>query len=157
MPGTIICAVEEDREDVVQTAGELARDQGTRVLLAHVRADAPRLYSAAERERERNRIHRQGAAVLRRARRLVPDEIETEEQVLLGATAEQLTELAREQDAQLIVVGAGRQGPVTSLLFADVSRRLSREAPCALVVVPEGIGREADSEVPEPASRAAAG
>lgn len=157
MAATIICAVEENRDDVVQTAGELARDQGARILLAHVRADAPRFYSNTERERERNRIYGQGADVLRRARRLIPAGTETEEQVLLGPTADQLAELAREQDAQLIVVGAGRRGPVTSLLFADVSRVLSRQSPCALVVVPEAIERQSDVDTSEPAPRAAAG
>jgi nucleotide-binding universal stress UspA family protein len=157
MAGTIICAVEEDREDVVQTAGELGRDQGARVLLAHVRADPKLFNSQTERERERNRAHHRGVAVVRRARRLLPDDLETEEQVLLGATAEQLAELAREQGARLIVVGAGRHGPVSSLLFADVSRILSREAPCALVVVPKGLERLTDLGTPHHATQAAAG
>lgn len=138
MTGTIICAVDDTiRDHVARVAGELAVEGDMRVLLVHVRPDPKLDGSQAERERQRHRAHRLGTAVLRRAQSSLPEDVESEGRVLLGPTTEQLTAIARDEAAQLMVVGASRRGPVASVLFASVSRILSREAPCPLVIVPE--------------------
>jgi nucleotide-binding universal stress UspA family protein len=144
LTGTIICAVDDAaRDDVVQVAGELAVEANVRVLLVHVRPDPKLDGSRTERERQRHRAHRLGTDVLDRAQRSLPEEVKAEGRVVLGPTVEQLTAIARDEAAQLMVVGASHRGPVASVLFASVSRILSREAPCPLVIVPE----ERDSAV----------
>jgi nucleotide-binding universal stress UspA family protein len=141
LTGTIICAVDDPaRDDVVQVAGELAEEADARVLLVHVRPDPKLDGSQSERERQRHRALRLGADVLDRAQRSLPGEVEVHARVLLGPTVEQLTAIARDEAAQLMVVGASRRGPIASVLFANVSRILSREAPCSLVIVPEERG-----------------
>ncbi len=77
---------------------------------------------------------------------------ESEGRVLLGATAQQLAAIARAAGAELIVVGGGRRGRVASLLFARVSRILSRYAPCPLVIVPEELDSALGLERPQRAA-----
>ena len=74
MTPTIICAIEKGTaERVARAGGELARDLGARIVLAHVREDPPLFISQADRERSRNRSTRQGARVLRRTERHFDD------------------------------------------------------------------------------------
>jgi nucleotide-binding universal stress UspA family protein len=70
--------------------------------------------------------------------------------VKAGSPHEQLLRLAREEGAQLIVVGARGHSALERMLFGSTSRQLVREAPCPVLVVrgaaavanrlPEGAG-----------------
>jgi nucleotide-binding universal stress UspA family protein len=50
--------------------------------------------------------------------------------------AETLVRLARERDAQAIVVGAHGHGPLSEVLLGSTSRSLIRNAPCPVLVSP---------------------
>jgi len=55
-----------------------------------------------------------------------------------------LEQLAREVDADVIVVGTSRRGPLRHLLWGATAERLVRRASRPVVIVPEGDDREGD-------------
>lgn len=50
--------------------------------------------------------------------------------------ADTLVRVAREREAQAVVVGAHGRGAISELLLGSTSRELLRHAPCPVVVVP---------------------
>jgi nucleotide-binding universal stress UspA family protein len=137
MTPTIICAIEKrTAERVARAGGELARELGAKIVLAHVREDPPLFLSRADRERARNRSTRQGARVLRRARQALPAGVAADERVELGIAAPRLTEIAKEMDAALVVVGTRGLGRLAAAVVGSVSQALVRQAPCPVMIVP---------------------
>jgi nucleotide-binding universal stress UspA family protein len=65
----------------------------------------------------------------------VPDDIAFEPAVIRGEPGQVLTGIARQPD-DLLVVGAGRRGPVAHALCCRVSRYCLAHALCAVVAVP---------------------
>ena len=137
MTPTIVCAIEPGTaERVARAGGQLARDLGARLVLAHVRADPPLFNSKTERERARNRSMRRGREVLRRAHAALPGGTDADERVELGVAVSELTEIAAENDAALIVVGTRGRGRLASALLGSVSQALVQQAPCPVMIVP---------------------
>ena len=137
MTPTIVCAIEPGTaERVARAGGELARDLGARLVLAHVRADPPLFNSKTERERARNRSRRRGREVLRRAHAALPGGTDADERVELGVAVSELTEIAAEIDAALIVVGTRGRGRLASAVLGSVSQALVQQAPCPVMIVP---------------------
>jgi nucleotide-binding universal stress UspA family protein len=58
-----------------------------------------------------------------------------------GDVARAIANLADETDADLIVVGAERRGPLTGLMFGNVASQLLRAASCPVLAVPLVPGR----------------
>ena len=138
MTPTIVCAIEPGTaERVVRTAGELVKDLGGRLVLAHVREDPPLFNSKMDRERARNHSRRRGRAILRRAHQALSPGVDTDERVELGLVVTELTEIADEVDAALIVAGTRGRGRLASALLGSVSQTLVRQAPCPIVIVPD--------------------
>jgi nucleotide-binding universal stress UspA family protein len=134
---TIVCAVETGTaERVAREGGRLARGLGARLVLAHVRADPPLFNSKPERQRARNRSRRRGREVLRRAHAALPAGTDADERVELGVAASELTEIADEVDAALLVVGTRGRGRLASALLGSVSQTLVRQAPCPVMIIP---------------------
>jgi nucleotide-binding universal stress UspA family protein len=135
MEPTIICAVEKrTAEAVVGTAGELARHLGARVVVVHIRPE-PALNSPDRRERARHLTASEGRETLQEVERLLPDGVRVHERVALGEAGEQLSAVAGELHAALIVVGRDHHTPLFSLRRGSVSQKLAREAPCPVVIV----------------------
>lgn len=65
-----------------------------------------------------------------------------------GHAAEVLADLARDADADLIVAGSHRQGPVAGLFKGGFTIHLLEFAPCPVLAVPT---RKARTTAPEPA------
>jgi nucleotide-binding universal stress UspA family protein len=134
---TIIFAVEQGTADrVARTGGQLAQDLGACVVLVHVREDPPVFNSKPERERARNRARRRGQEILQRAYDIPPSGMHAHHRVELGVAMNQLSEIASELDAALIVVGTRGRGPLVSALLGSVSQTLARKAPCPVMIVP---------------------
>ena len=57
-------------------------------------------------------------------------------QIVFGAPAEQLAELAKAKDCQLVVVGRRGHGAFARMLLGSVVRRLLHESPKPVLVVP---------------------
>jgi nucleotide-binding universal stress UspA family protein len=136
---TIVCAIEPGTaERVARAAGRLARALGARLLLAHVREDPPLFHSKPERERARNRSRRRGRGILHAAQAALPGGMDADERVELGVAVSGLVEIADEVDAVLIVVGTRGRGRLASALLGSVSQTLVRQAPCPVMIVPDG-------------------
>jgi nucleotide-binding universal stress UspA family protein len=61
--------------------------------------------------------------------------IEPDVELLEGAPADQICELAERCDATLVVIGSHGWGPVHRLLFGSVSAAVLHHAPCPVLVV----------------------
>jgi nucleotide-binding universal stress UspA family protein len=67
-------------------------------------------------------------------------------QLVEGAPARALMEMAERDGAELLVVGSRGRGSLRSAALGSVSRELAARAPCPVVIVPSGEGSaEADS------------
>lgn len=72
------------------------------------------------------------------------------EMVIATAPAEDgggLAQLARSNEADLIVLGSTHRGPIGRVLAGATVERLLGEAPCAVAIVPPGFGRPADGDL----------
>jgi nucleotide-binding universal stress UspA family protein len=61
----------------------------------------------------------------------------SEASILVGEPAKQITDYAREKDAELIVVGTHQKGAWKALFDGAPSRDIVRESPCAVFLVPK--------------------
>ena len=66
----------------------------------------------------------------------IRDGVEIEQRVPEGGAAAALLDLAREESADLLVVGSRGQGGFTGLLLGSVSATLAHHTPCPLAIVP---------------------
>lgn len=136
MTSTILCAIDEKTAPAVaRTAADLARGLGSRVVLTHVADDPRPLDLHAQRERERSASIKRGLESLSGVREGLADSVETGLRVGLGSPVEQLLEAARDEQAELMVVGSRGRGALTSAVLGSVSRELARQAPCLVVIV----------------------
>ena len=104
-------------------------------------ADRPRspeveaMASAWREEHDRERREQQAALV--RFAETLPSLFQRQEPLVLeGHAGEQLVEAARQQRADLIIVGARPTGSMTRLLLGGTSNVVLSYAPCSVLVVP---------------------
>jgi nucleotide-binding universal stress UspA family protein len=64
------------------------------------------------------------------------DWCQTEEVVVFGRAAEEILRVARERDAQLIVLGVHGRNALDLMLFGSTTRGVVRHAPCPVLVIP---------------------
>ena len=128
MNGTIICAVDgsEGAEAAIRIADRLGVRLGSRVVVVSVTAGTG---DAAERQATA------AAALLERlaAERRGPDA--REYRVEVGSPVETLADIAADEAAELIVVGA-RRGFRKRTLRSELARELAETAPCPVLVAP---------------------
>lgn len=132
----------------VLVAGVLATQLGDRLVLAHA-ADDPTAFpygNARVRERARHRTVRAAETLLERASR----DLQAETRVVLDDPSEALVDIADEEAAELLVVGARGHTGLTAALLGSVSQRLAVTAGCPVLIVPPGAGErcllEADTD-----------
>jgi nucleotide-binding universal stress UspA family protein len=141
---TIMLAVERGTaERVAATGGRLAEDLGARLVLVHVHEDPPLFNSKRDRERARNRAMRRGRQVLAEALEALPAGLEPDSRVELGIPANELSQVAAEVGAALIIAGTRGRGRLTAALLGSVSRELARRVSCPVMIVPEGAATRA--------------
>jgi nucleotide-binding universal stress UspA family protein len=150
IPGRcVVCAVGDEPDlEAGRTARDLADALGLRLVLVHVLSGAMRRESLTG---EGELGHEDVAwlesprrDVLERMSRLLheaeagADSPEPEVRLRAGAVAEQITEVAREEDAAMVVVGSRGRGAFASGLLGSVSRGVVCEVDRPVVVCPHG-------------------
>ena len=142
----VVCAVDRSDEAraAVGIARELAAHLESRLFLFHVAppTEAPGV-SAAAAGQERLR-----AEELSDAEALVAQIVEEEGlgddvtvRVEIGKADERIVELARQENAALVVLGSRGRGDLSSTVLGSVSHAVAANAPCPVVIVPPAAGR----------------
>lgn len=92
----------------------------------------------------------QAQKALRTAVEALGDDVPVEVEALIGDPAEVLIDLSRHLG--LLVCGSRGYGPVRAVLLGSVTRRLTAEAECPVVVLPRGVKASLDALVREAAA-----
>ena len=134
---TIVLALDgsEGSRRAIPVAAELARQNGGRILIAHVEQDVAGKGGAPIPITE-DEIQ---AEIRKQAEKLSTDGIETSVEmrnVMLGGPAHPIAEIAEEANADLIVAGTRGHSPVAGLLLGSVTQRLLHIARSPVLVVP---------------------
>src|SRR5918992_20009 len=130
MAQTIVAGVDRSdaAEPVVDAASWLASALDTRLLVVH----------AVEEPVE------EAQELLESLRTRLPGANDTSVRLVEGAPADQLIEVADQEDAELLVVGSRGRGALSSAVLGGVSRKGARDARCPVVVVPPAVSIDAD-------------
>ncbi len=142
MPGTIVCGVDESAEvsGALPVARSLSKRLDCRLLLvsvAHVPLvpgvsgvpyghDALRADAVHDAERLLRRVRSEHGLGL------------AETRVVVGDPVQALCSVAKDEGADLLVVGTRGHGPFRAAMVGSVSRGVVLRAPCPVVVVPRG-------------------
>jgi nucleotide-binding universal stress UspA family protein len=134
---TIVLALDgsEGSRRAIPVAAELARQNGGRIVIAHVEQDVAGKGGAPIPVTE-DEIQ---AEIRKQADQLSTDGIETSVEmrnVMLGGPAHPIAEIAEEANADLIVAGTRGHSPVAGLLLGSVTQRLLHIARSPVLVVP---------------------
>lgn len=126
---TIILALDESEGSnrAIPVAEENARREGARIVVAHARTHA--LETAIE-----TSLH---AHVEHLARSGIETSIIIRDS-LVGHEAEMLSDVAREAEADLIVIASRGRAPFVGALLGSTTQRLLPIAACPVLVVPGG-------------------
>jgi nucleotide-binding universal stress UspA family protein len=125
----------EGSKRAIPLAGELAARDGAKIVVAHVdevvaaRASGP--IHAPDEEQQRREIRQQADELARQG-------IETDVRMVnvMEGPAHAIAEIARDADADLIVVGTRGRSRVTGLLLGSGTQRLLHIAHCPVLAVP---------------------
>ena len=154
MGGSIVCGVDgsPDSQAAVKVAAQLAARLGSTLVLAHVAEPAYVAYAAAypfggeagpiAMAEEAGSTEKESERLLERVA-VDAGLSDAERRVAIGHPAEQLAELADEEDADLIVVGSRGRGAFKAAFLGSVSYNLVGVARCPVLIVPPGVS-EAD-------------
>jgi nucleotide-binding universal stress UspA family protein len=125
----------EDSQRALPVAAELARREGARIVVAHIEQDVAGKgggpIPATEDEIQ--------AEIRKRAEQLSSEGIDTSVEmrnVMLGGPAGPIADIAREANADLIVVGTRGHSAAAGVLLGSVTQRLLHRASCPVLVVP---------------------
>jgi nucleotide-binding universal stress UspA family protein len=120
---------------LVTVAQSLAKEDGARVVVAHVnelmagRGGAHSVHPNEDLLQDKVRLQ---VADLKAAGL----DVEIHMQSTIGTAAKSIAKMARECQADLIVAGASRHGPLADLVFGTTGQRMDRLAPCPVLVIP---------------------
>jgi nucleotide-binding universal stress UspA family protein len=134
---TIVLALDgsDGSKKAIPTAAALAREDGARIVVAHVEQDiagkggGPIVATEDEIQAE----------IRKQAEELSSDGLQADLEVrtiTLGGPAHVIADIAEEVNADLIVVGTHGHTAVGGLLLGSVTHRLVHIAPCPVLVVP---------------------
>jgi nucleotide-binding universal stress UspA family protein len=133
----------ESGAEVVSRSLSLAEAFGAELTLLHVLEHVPEfeLGSAMQFSMVETQAFRQALAEEARDRLRAAVSEDTRERLAVrdlvkaGSVHEQILRVAREEGAELIVVGARGHSALERVLFGSTSRRVVRDAPCPVLVV----------------------
>jgi nucleotide-binding universal stress UspA family protein len=143
--GPIIVGVDgPDAVAAATLAASLAPRLGREVVLVHVAADPPVFPYGDRRLRELQRREAiAGGVRLLTEVADAADALSAQRVVAFGQAAERLATLAQTRQADLLVVGSRARRVLARALLGGVSGSLAATSPCPVVVVPNGLDREA--------------
>jgi nucleotide-binding universal stress UspA family protein len=127
-------------EAAVRRATRIAKGTGARLRLVTAFSDGPSFSEAIRSSAKRERIDLREVAenLLARAREEVAAQgVEVDTEARGGDPAHALVDVAQEQGASMIVVGARGLTGFQRFLLGSVSSKLSHHAPCSLLIVRE--------------------
>jgi len=142
-PAAVICAVDGSADATVaaDAAGRLATAMGGRLMLAHVVPEAGRgelarsvggdVFDRLEQDRRRT-----GGRLLEETAEAAGVRSRAEFRIISGGTVEALARLARQERAELVVLGGRRRGRLERLREGDSALALVGESPSPVMVVP---------------------
>ena len=121
----------------VQTAGQLAAEQGRELILCFVVPPAPIFVDAAALTLVEFdlRAEEEGRALLARARADLPQAVEGTESIIHGPAASSLLEEARSRGCDLIVVGSHGRTALRRFLLGSVAMQVVAHAEIPVLVV----------------------
>jgi nucleotide-binding universal stress UspA family protein len=126
----------DDSEAALESGIEFARAAGATTSLVYVRpAPRPVIGDALHERRVGAEVQAAWAAIDAAEARAAEVGVEMEAEVLEGDAAEQILQLARERDADLIVVGSRGHGALARAVLGSVSHAIVHEADCPVLVV----------------------
>ncbi len=135
--GTIVVATDfsEGSDRALEYASTSAKTTGAKLLIAHVRSipevahGEGMLHAGMEYEDE--------GALLRRLQSIEPeiDGVAYEHRLLRGNPAQQIIQLAKDENAALIVMGTHGRTGLMRLLMGSVAEEVVRQAPCPVLTV----------------------
>jgi nucleotide-binding universal stress UspA family protein len=141
----IICPVDfsDLSKEALAYAASFAKEYKAELLLVHVVEDVyfpvdPTSwgFSVAAFSKERKSAAEQGLTEL--AESSVPDEVKTETIVAAGTPFLEIIRLAKERDADLVVLSTHGRSGLAHVLMGSVAERVVRKAPCPVLVVRSG-------------------
>jgi nucleotide-binding universal stress UspA family protein len=127
-------------ESAVRRAAQIAKGSGARMHLVTAYPDAPAYTEGISSSAKREPINLGDVAesvLARAAGELASQGVEVETYAQQGDPANVILEVAQEQDADLIVVGARGLTGLQRFLLGSVSSKLSHHAPCSVMIVRE--------------------
>lgn len=129
-------------DEAVAVASRLAQRARANVVLAHVVSVAsPAVMPAAPIAPPiSDPTPEHGRQLLEEARALVPMPDDVDLELRHGLVDEQLEQLARERNSDLLVVGSSRPGRFRRLLLGSTANRLAVDGERPIMIVPEGAG-----------------
>jgi nucleotide-binding universal stress UspA family protein len=134
---TIVCAVDESpgAAEAIAVAAALSKGLGLRLVLAHV-VDGYRRSNGVGMGRVQG--HRGGQRLLERVARTHSLESAADRRAEVGDRASELSRIAGEEAAVVIVVGSRGRYRRRRGRLSRLSAELTSTAPCPVVVVPPG-------------------
>jgi nucleotide-binding universal stress UspA family protein len=141
--GPVICSVDDSDEAraAVRVARDLSLGLGAPLVLVHVEpaTEAPGVSAAPAGQERLRAAERADAAELLASIAQgagLGDDVSLHAEI--GAAAERVVEISREQEASFVVVGSRGRGDMASAVLGSVSHGIIGAAPCPVVVVPPG-------------------
>jgi nucleotide-binding universal stress UspA family protein len=142
MGGTVVCGVNESRgaRHAARVAGAVTEQLGLRLVLAHVVDGSPVADGTVGDDESVTTVQaRKGGKGLLDQLAAEQRLREADQRIEVGDPAERLAQIAAEERAALILVGARAQGRRwRPTLRSDLSRDLARVTSCPVLVVPPG-------------------
>ncbi len=130
-------------EAAVREAARIAKGDGAAVHLVTAYPDIPTFGETISSSAKRDRIDLREVAegvLSRTAAELEPQGLQVETDAREGDAAKVILDVARERDADLIVIGARGLTGIRRFLLGSVSSKLAHHADCSLMIVREKSG-----------------
>lgn len=146
MPGSVLLAIRvgPESESPTRVAARLARQFSDTLVVVYVAVEldtAAVVASGAALDESALRAAmsaKVGLEVKAFVQNLVPD-LDVDVVVAEGGVADTIARIARERDADFLVVGTKGRGPVSRLVLGDTTHDILKRTPCPVVVVPQGL------------------